>query len=394
MGSAVAFIYGLTLVGMGINDDGHRRMLEEASSAAGGEVLVHAEGYWETRSSDRVIREGREVLGAVRGVDGVRVAIPRILVDGLVSSPIASSAVLLQGVMPELETRLADPADDLARGSFLAGERSDPLVLGARIVERLELELGDRVVLTASDPEGELTRALFHLTGVVATGVRDLDEVVGYTTLEAAREAVGMEGMYTQVGVLTTEDASVEDVAARVRAALGDRAAALEVLTWTEAVPEMVGFIELDDALGYLYMGVLLVVVLFSITNTFLMAVMERVRELGLLNALGLRGRRIGYLLLAETTLLVGIAMSAGLLLGVAGHLAVDRWGIPMASFGLEEMEISGLDVSDLVFYSTVTPAKWAVASALVAVATVASALYPAWRASRLSAAEAMRFYE
>lgn len=400
MGSAVAFIYGLMLVGMGINDDGHRRMLEEAAAAAGGDVLVHGEGYWATRAGDVVIEDAEAVLERVRAVEGVGLAIPRVVVNGLLSTSGGSRAVLLQGVRTELEARLTDPAEDLVRGTFLAGERTDPLVLGARIVEHLELELGDRVVLTASDPEGELTRALFHLTGVIETGTRELNELLGYTTLEAARGAVAMEGRLTQIGVLASEGARVEDVAERLRDRLrvarsgAAEEGGLEVLTWREAVPEMVGFIELDDAFGYLFMAVLLVVVLFSITNTFLMAVMERVRELGLLNALGLRGERIARLLLAETLLLTLLAMGAGFLLGLGGHLAVSHWGISVAAWGVEEIEISGLDMADLVFYSTIHPLKWTAASALVAATTVASALYPAWRASRLAPAEAMRFYE
>jgi len=394
MGSAVAFIYAFTLVGLGIADDSHRRMLDEATAAAGGDVLVHGDGYWSTRASDRVIRGSAEVLETVGRAEGVEAAIPRILVNGLLSTSAASSAVYLQGVRPEQEAELTDPAEDLARGSFLSGERSDPLVLGVRLVEKLELELGDRVVLTASDPQGELVRALFHLTGILETGVREADESLGYTTVEAARSAVAMEGMLTQIGVLIPEEVEADTVAARIRRALEARADGLEVLTWREAVPEMVGFIELDDAFGYLYMAVLLVVVLFSITNTFLMAVMERVRELGLLNALGLRGRRIGRLLLMETAYLTLLAMTVGFALGYGGHLAVSHWGISMGAWGVEEIEISGVDLSDLVFYSTVRPWKWVIASALVAGATVASAVYPAWRASRLAPSEAMRFYE
>jgi len=395
MGSAVAFIYGLTLVGLGINDDGHRKMLEEAAAAAGGDVLVHADGYWSTRAGDRVLRDARRVLERVRGVEGVGTAIPRVLVSGLLSTSAGSAPVALRGVDPALEAELADPSEDLARGTFLGGERDDPLVVGARIAGRLELELGDRVVLTASDPDGELVRALFHLTGVVETGTRELDESLAYTTVDAARAAVGMEGMLTQVGVLTAEDGAAAAVAGRIRSALEPGSGPeLEVLTWREAVPEMVGFVELDEAFGVIYMAVLLVVVLFSITNTFLMAVMERVRELGLLNALGLRGGGIGRLLLAETVLLTGLSMGTGFLLGYGAHRAVAHWGISMAVWGLEQVEISGIDLSDLVFYSTLDPGRWTVATLLVAGATVASALYPAWRASRLAPAEAMRFYE
>ena len=259
-------------------------------------------------------------------------------------------------------------------------------------MERLGLDMGDRVVLTATDPEGDVTRALFHLTGVLQTGTREIDEGLGYTTLAAARRAVGMDGRLTQVGVLLQPGADVDTVAARIRAALGPRAAGLEVLTWREAVPQMVGYVELDNAFGYIYMVVIFIVVLFAITNTFLMAVMERVRELGLLSALGLKEGRIARLILAETVLLTAVAMVAGLALGLGAHLALQRWGINMAAFGLSDVEVSGIDMSSMMIHSVISPWKWALASVLVAVASVASALYPAWRATRLAPAEAMRF--
>lgn len=395
--SAVGLAYALALVALGINDDAHARMLEEAATAAGGDLLIHGEGYWATRASDIVIADGDEVLDRVRGVDGVRAAIPRIIVTGLVSTSSDSRPVYLQGIRPELESALTDYADDLVAGTFLEGEERAPLVLGSRLAERLELELGDRVVLTASGPDGEMTRSLFHLTGTIEAGTRELDEMIGLTTLDAAARAMGMDGMLSQVGVLTGAGADVDSVAARIRATLAapPRDSDLEVLTWAEAVPEMVGFIAIDDAFGYIYLAIIFAVVLFSIANTFLMAVMERVREMGLLNALGLRHGRLGRLLLAETVLLIVLAMSLGFLMGYGGHLAIDHWGVSTASaYGLEDLELSGIDVADMVIYSRINPAKWIAASVLVALATLLSALYPAWRATRLAPAEAMRFYE
>jgi ABC-type lipoprotein release transport system permease subunit len=369
-------------------------MLREATKVAGGDVIVHGRGYWATRASDVVIENANDVLDRVRGTPGVGGAMPRIIVNGLVSTSAGARPVLLQGVEPEAEAKLNDIAGDITTGTFLESERSDPIVLGARMVRKLDLELGDRVVLTASRPDGELTRALFHLTGVIETGMRELDEVLGYTTLEAAGEAVGMAGMLTQIGVLASDGENALDVAAAVEAALGPASNDFEVLSWREAVPEMVGFVELDDAFGYLYLGVIFLVVMFSITNTFLMAVMERVRELGLLSALGLRGERISRLLLSETVLMTLLAMAIGFSLGFGAHLAVDHWGIPIAAWGIDDLEISGIDFADLVMHSTINPKKWIIASIFVAVATVGSAVYPAWRASRLAPAEAMRFYE
>ena len=395
MTSAVAFSYGLFLVSMGVGDDGHQQMLEAAAEGAGGDVLVHADGYWDSRSSDLVIRDADRVLSAVESTPGVETAIPRVLVNGLVSSPAGNRPLVLQGIVPGREETLRSFSDDVKEGDWLTeSDRDDPIVLGVTITEKLELELGDRVVLTASDPEGEVTRALFHLTGILESGLPEMDENLGLTTLEAARTAVGMEGMLTQIGVVQDPELSADSVARAVASATGAVGDDIEVLTWQEAVPEMVGFIEIDDAFLYIYIIVILAVVAFAIANTFLMAVMERVREFGLLNALGLRGGGVARLLLAETVLMILLAMAAGFLLGYGGHLVVDHFGIPVAAWGVDEMEVSGVDFADMVMRSTITPVKWAMASLAVALITLASALYPAWRASRLAPAEAMRFYE
>lgn len=396
MVSAVALSYALMLVAFGINDDGHGRMLREAAITAGGDVLVHGADYWATRASDIVVRDAAAVAAVVGGVEGVRAAVPRVIVNGLASTAADNRPVLLQGVRPELEAELHDVAEDLTAGTFLTGDERSPIVLGARLVARLEAELGDRIVLTGTTPEGEVTRALFHLTGILETGTRELDEVAAYTTLEAAQRAFGMAGAVTQIGVAAEAGVEAEELAARIRAALdaGGAGRGLEVLSWREAVPEMVALIEIDDAFGYILLGVIYAIVLFSITNTFLMAVKERVRELGLLGALGMPGRRIGRLLLHETVLLTALAMAIGLAIGYAGHRTIANVGINVASLGVEEMEMSGIDFGKMVMYSTIVPARWILGSVVIAVATVASAAYPAWRAARLEPAEAMRFYE
>jgi ABC-type lipoprotein release transport system permease subunit len=200
--------------------------------------------------------------------------------------------------------------------------------------------------------------------------------------------------MLTQVGVTLGEDASADSVAAAIRTAVGATDNGLEVLTWRDAVPEMVAFIEIDDAFLYIYILVIFAVVAFAIANTFLMAVMERVRELGLLNALGLRGGGVASLLLAETALLTLLALAVGFAVGYGGHLAIDHWGIPVAAYGVEDMEVSGVDFADMTMRSHLDPLKWTLATLGVALVSLASALYPAWRAARLAPAEAMRFYE
>src|SRR5690606_35181203 len=160
------------------------------------------------------------------GVEGVRAAAPRVILNGLASTSADNRPVLLQGVRPELEAELRDIAEDLTAGTFLTADERSPLALGSRVAARLEAGLGHRI----------------HLTGILQSGMREIDEVVAYTTLEAAQRAIGMAGAVTQIGIVAESGVEAEELAARVRAALAGAATGgdLEVLSWREAVPEMV----------------------------------------------------------------------------------------------------------------------------------------------------------
>lgn len=396
--SAVTFSYALLLVSMGLGDDSHRQMLDAAVEGAGGDILIHREGYWETLAGDLVLADGPELLEAAAGVEGVRAAIPRIRLPALASTSSAARAVELLAVDPGREEALVDIHEHLEAGERLdETELAAPVLLGSLLAEDLEAAPGARVVLTASAPDGELTRGLFRVAGILESGIRQLDESLAYTTLPAAWDMLSSPGTLMQIGVLLDEglEAEAEKVAESLRGAVGSVAAEpIEVLTWQEAVPEMVGFIETDDAFLYIYGAVVFVVVAFAIANTFLVAVTERIREFGLLNALGLPGRKLGALVLTETAALTVVALGGGLALALAGHLALDHWGLPVALWGLDEMELAGVDFSDLVMRSEITVGKWVIATVAVAVTTVLSAAFAAVKAARLLPAEAMRFYE
>lgn len=392
--SAITFSYTLLLVAMGLGDDSHQQMLDAGIEGAGGSVLIHHEGYWETLAGDLVIQDGLEVVRQASEVEGVAVAIPRIRTPSLAGTSAGARALELIAIDPALEARLADPHEHLTEGERLdETELRNPVLLGVGLIEALEIEVGDRVVLTASRPDGELTRGLFRVAGFLDSGLGQIDEGVAFTTLDAARGMLESPEIVTQVGIVLVGGALEGEVAEALRRVLRV-SEPLEVLTWREALPEMVGYIETDDAFLYIYVAVMFVVVAFSIANTFLVAVTERIREFGLLNALGLRSGRLGALVLAETAVLTVVSLAVGLALGLLAHTVISSYGIPVATWGVSEMELAGLDISDMVIRSKIQPMKWAVATVAVMVTTVGSAIFAAVRAARLLPAEAMRFYE
>jgi putative ABC transport system permease protein len=393
--TAIALTYAMFLVSLGVGDDAHGQMEQAAVKTPRGHVLIHGDGFWAAQSSDLLIPEPVAVRAAIAELPDVEAVIPRVLVNGLISSPRGNAAGRLTGIDPDAERLVQDLSPFVTDGAWVSADQEHPLVLGSGVVEELEIELGDRVVLTATDPEGEVVRALFRLTGVLHTGSELLDDTAAYTTIAAAQEAVAMGERLTQLGVLVSRDDRRFAVQGAVRDALAAAglADALEVLVWDEAIPEMRAYIEIDDRFNYLFSFIVFVVVCFGIANSFLMIVMERIRELGLLGALGLAPGRIGRLLLAETLLLGAVAMLVGLGLGYGIHLLIDHYGINLSEIG-GDMEISGVTLVEPIMRSEVRPVKWLVASFGVFTLILLSSLYPAFRASRLDPAEAMRTYE
>ena len=395
---AIALSLGLFLMAAGMGDDSHRKMMDQAVRAAGGNVLIHGEGFWDHQTSDIYLTQADQVLENIENIPGIQSVVPRVLITGLVSSSHGDSGVRISGIDPEREIQIFDYTKYLAEGSFFSEDDNEndnedsPLVLGSRIVEELEVELGDRIVIATTDLNGEMTRALFHLTGVINTE-SGMDDQIALTTLTAARNAIGYEDQtLSQIGIILHNDEDRTFVQETIQNSL--QRADIEILRWDQAIPDMIGFIKIDDAFNYLINIMLFLVVGIGIANTFLMSVLKRVRELGLLMAMGLTPKQIGRLVMLETLILGLISVSLGFIIGFSMHLYLQKNGIDMNSFyGDEGVEMAGVALSDIIIRSTFNPVKWSVITGGIFSIVMISALYPAFRATRMDPASAMRTF-
>jgi ABC-type lipoprotein release transport system permease subunit len=398
-GTAIAFTLGIQLMSYGIAESSYEKMRSSAVKSVGGALLVHADGYWETLETDKVITESAAVVDAIRAVDGVDQVIPRIVAQGLVSSARGNAGTRLMAVERESTLAFDNPAKFLVEGTFLEERAKDlrlrgPLVLGKSVVDDLKIELGDRLVVAVTGPDGDPVRMPFKLTGIMDTGSEMGDAVAAYTSLDFVREQLVIPAGAVQLGVVTTSNESLPRVQAAVREALASLKQPLEVLRWDEANPELVKVIEADKNFGDKFGLLLFIIVGFGITNTFLMMVLERVRELGLLAALGLTPMRIATMVLVESIVLGLLSVFFGILIGYAGHLTVAHYGINYGEMVGGEIQMAGVVMEDFILYSHLNVARWIQACVVVLVMVVLAATYPALKATRMEPATAMRTYE
>jgi putative ABC transport system permease protein len=392
--TAISLSFAVMLFNFSLKDASYQQMLRVAVKVAGGSVLVHAEGWQENRAADLLLAHPGRVAQAAQRLPQVRAVIPRIILEGVIRSARGAEPVLLRGVDRQAEAALSDLALYLAQGAYLEPSEDRPLVVGPKLARKLAVKLGDPVVLTATDRKGEMARALFRVSGILQPRA-GLEEGVAFTTLAAAAAVVGAQEAYTEIGLLLADDTRRSEVAAALRATLpGPGGPRLEVLTWEQVLPELLGTIRSDKALTYIILLAIFMVVGFGIANTLLTSVLERVRELGLLSALGLTPARTAKLVLAESALLVMVSLTLGYALMLVVHSCCSGRGIELSAFSGMKLEWGGVILDDIRLRTAVDPMRWLIGGAGVALVVLASTLYPAWRATRLDPVQAMRTYE
>lgn len=397
-GSAIALGLAMLLAFLGLARDAHERMAELGIRLGGANVTVQGAGYQDDPTLEHVVRDPGAIAEMARAAPGVTAAVPRVHASGLISTGAASAGVAVVGVDPDLEARVSTiaSAQNRVSGDYLrprarrafASEPAD-IYLGVQLARTLDLELGDRVVLTVSPRgAGHPASAAFLVRGIFRTGIDELDGFFVEIPLADARELFHLGDAATQVAVFTDRLDDTGRVDAALAASLASRAD-LEVLPWQRTLRELYEAIVLDDLGLYLMMAIVFVIVAIGIFNTVLMSVVERTRELGVMMAVGTSKARLFAMVLVEAVILALVASVVGLAIGLSIHFYFHAHGLDITSlFG--DVQVAGVVISGRM-YSQLSVADVVTWTAIVIAIVVASALYPAFRVTRLDPLEAMR---
>jgi ABC-type lipoprotein release transport system permease subunit len=211
--------------------------------------------------------------------------------------------------------------------------------------------------------------------------------------LATAQEWLGLPGAVTSEALLLRTSRDVAPVRRELRAALADRTDEMTVLEWQESTPELYAAVRMDDWADYIFHLVLFVIAGTAIVNAILMSVMYRTREFGVLRALGLERGEVGRVVFIEGMVLTAISGLVGMALGAAIVWIFFRNGLDFSAMWDMEMEAAGVVIDPVI----VPRFHWnQILQSLAFILAIGSlsSIYPAWRATRIDVAEAMKFEE
>jgi putative ABC transport system permease protein len=396
--SAMILGIGLLMFVRALEGGAHVMYVESAVRLGAGHIAVEHPEY--AASQDLVhrldaehLRLATDAVAAVAEPADVKPVLPRITVGGLAQSPSSSIPVRISGVDPAREAPVSLLADRIVDGRFLEpGDRLEA-VIGADVAERLRVELGSRLVVMAQGAGGDLESQLVFVTGIFQTGIPEVDRGVVQLPIGTAREWLAIGGDATSLNVILTSDRRTAETARamgeRLEPAVGT--ATVAVKPWWVAMPDLHAGLQADAVQTYIMFLILLAIVALAVVNSVLMAVLNRTREFGVLRALGLNRRSVGAMVMVEGTLLTLASGVLGMALGLAVSLGVFRDGIDITRlFGEADLAFAGTVIDPVVPPVLLAGDVTAILGIVMAIGILAS-VYPAWQATRIEPAEAMK---
>lgn len=362
------------------------QMRDNATGLVTGHLQIEVKGFRDELDARLTLANSAELLTRVRANPAVAAAAPRLQAMAMMSSPTQSEPVMLYGVDPEAERAVTRLHRQVREGNYLLPDSSREIIIGRKLAERLGVRLGEKIVIIAPAADGTLGSAALRVTGIFETDNDVLDRNVALTSLAAARELLGVSREAATIVVRLKDIEALDTAAAALAGTL--TVSVQEVVTWKVLLPEAVQMLELIRVNLYIILLVVFVVVALGVANTLLMAVLERTREFGLQLALGTRPGLIVRTVLYESLVLGVLGLAAGIVLGslIVGYY--HTYGFDLTAYAAATKAIPGM--TGVVYPTIVLGNVWLPVAALL-VTSLTAALYPAWRAARLDAIQALR---
>lgn len=348
-----------------------------------GEAQVNRKGFRDNYEVEYVIESPDSVIDKLARADSVAGYAPRIIVGGMIASPYNTTGGLIYGIDSDKELKVSRIAEAVYEGSYLTGKDRE-ILLGKEMAELLEVNLGDRIIITAATVDtNEITQELFRVSGLVEFGPDEMDESLAFINLGQAQRFLGMENRLHQIAIrfINPEDGKNRELPI-LKALSTDET---EALGWLDLQPSIGAMIEMSNYSTSIVGTILFLLTSLGVINSMFMSIYERIYEFGVAKAIGTTPFQIVQLVLIEAFLLALLSCLFGLLAAWFLSNYFQENGVPIGEF-----EMSGVAITGKI-KTQVTAYQFYAYPVYVTLLTMVAAIYPAIFAARIVPTQALQ---
>ena len=347
-------------------------------------IQLHHPEFSEEQDPKKFIDVNPQVLNELSSNKKILAICPRIVTQVMMASPVNAIGVNALGIKPVMEDSVTGLFKKIIIGTILDSNNKNGILIGEKVLSKLKVKLKSKVVLSFQDVNGDITSAAYRVAGVFKSSNSSFDESNVYVLSDHLQSLIGLpKNAYHEVAVLL-KYASEQ---AQVKTELKSKYPHILVQDWMDISPELNLMINSFDLYMYIFIGIILLALSFGIINTMLMSVLERVREFGMLMAIGMSKPRLFFMIILETLFLT----LAGSPLGFAiSYFTIYYFNIKGINLSMFAEGLAGYGYATIV-YPTLAFSFYPGIYLMTFFAALLASLYPAAKALKLKPVEAIR---
>ncbi len=347
-------------------------------------IQIHQKGFLLKDEMHLYIKDADKIISHLDKNDSVIAASKRLIITAMASSAETGTGVKIVGIIPATEKQVTDLYTKIIEGAYLEGVRRNPIVIGQKLAEKLNIKLHSKIVLTFQDIHGNMIQSAFRVAGIYKTSNSMYDEMNVFVRYSDLSQLVAIPASDAHEIAIKLKS---NDLAKPMAAEFAKEYPNLDVKPWIDLSPMMEYLVQTMDLYMYIFIVIILFALLFGIINTMLMVILERVKELGMLMAVGMNKLRIFSMIVFETVFLSLTGGIVGVILSYVAVLITHKTGINISNWsqGLEAMGF------DSIVYPGITLPMLINVTLLVMCTGIIASIYPARKALKLNPADALR---
>jgi ABC-type lipoprotein release transport system permease subunit len=308
----------------------------------------------------------------------------RVRVNAIANNARHSSGVTMVGIDPQTEALVSFIGTAISSGRYLGLDDSNAIVVGEALLEKFETKIGHKLVLMSQDTSQEIASRAFRIVGVFKAEMESTEKQFVFVTRPASQKMLKLGEGISEISILLSE--GYDNLAAYENLKSALPSDQFEIHTWRELLPFQTAYLRILDGFMWFWFLVVFVAMGFGIVNTTLMAVFERMREFGLMKALGMKPWWILREVMVEAFLLLICGLTVGNFLGFLSIFALSGSGIDLSALAAGA-EYAGMS---RIIYPAIAAKDVMVANLTVLLLGLLVSLYPAIKASRFTPVEAL----
>ncbi len=368
----------MTALMRGMVDD----MLNQGIRNLPGHIQIQHPDFRDDPSVVNSILEPHGELLLALNQAGVKRWATRIRVPAVIASERETRGINLLGVEADAEADLSGIPAQISAGRFLESNLDTGVIIGARLAQRLETRLGKRVVIMSQDPDNNISERGFRIVGIYRAKMPGLEEFNVYAARDTLQKLLKIEGRVSQVIIIDENYRDIETLYQKLKQATP---ATLDIKPWYEIDTYLAAMFNMMDGFVLVWVIIIFLALSFGLVNTLVMAIFERVHEIGLIQALGMRPALIVYQVLLESLLLLLIGLGIGNSLAILTVKPLESGlDISMVAEGMAMMGASSTLYPSLTLYDML------LANTVVIILGVLTSILPAWRAAKMDPVRAL----